>query len=234
MGFLQKHKTENVTVFLFPPLLLLFLRHKHENLSTENGHRKKLRCRFMRRVHDGATPVAARSKTARQHPLRDSQFTQVNMSYYGSDPNSQSAGGGFYGNTSSTAGGYNAAGANVQSWQQTTTSSQQQQQPYAPVQQQTAAPAAASVFNPAAAAAMAAVSMSGSGGHDAAFNAISTAGQSFFQEGVSRMIPGLESTVMLLRTYFAVDNRYVMRKIQKVLVPFFSKDWQRQVSAFVD
>jgi hypothetical protein len=164
----------------------------------------------------------------------------ITMSYYGNDPNKHGVG--YYGNASSSTGGgyeYNAAAANVQAWQASSQQQSiqlQQQHAYAPQhhyqpQQQTGLP---SVWNPAAAAAaMAAVASGSSAGslmtNDAVLHSISSAGQSFFQQGTARMIPGLESTMLTLRYYFAVDNRYVMLKIQKVLVPFFSNDWKRQV-----
>lgn len=43
------------------------------------------------------------------------------------------------------------------------------------------------------------------------------------------MIPGLESLIQTLRKYFAVDNRYVKRKMTKILFPFLSKHWKRDV-----
>jgi hypothetical protein len=75
-------------------------------------------------------------------------------------------------------------------------------------------------------------SISGSGGfsNDTMLDLASSAGKSFLQSGSARMIPGLESTMLTLRHYFAVDNKYVLRKMQKVLFPFLSKQWQRQVS----
>lgn len=41
-------------------------------------------------------------------------------------------------------------------------------------------------------------------------------------------IPGMKYIMGLLRSYFAVDNRYVKRKMLKVLFPFTSKEWQRE------
>ena len=81
----------------------------------------------------------------------------------------------------------------------------------------------ASVFNPAMAMA---VASAGGLNNDA----LMKAGEKFFQDGTARMIPGLESTMLLLRNYFAVDNRYVIRKMKKVLFPFLDKEWQREVS----
>ena len=155
------------------------------------------------------------------------------MSYYGGDPSS-SSGGGYYGSNNT---GYSAA--NVQAWQANAQQQQQQQQQqygsqqqqsqqqgYSQQQQQQQQQQPAGVWNPAAVATMANVAGSMmSGDNDAVF----MAGQKFFQQGTARMIPGLESSVLLLRNYFAVDNRYVLRKMQKVLFPFLSKQWQRQV-----
>jgi hypothetical protein len=46
----------------------------------------------------------------------------------------------------------------------------------------------------------------------------------------SSVIPGFDSTMIMLRGYFAVDNRYVQRKMKKVLFPFLAKQWRRMVS----
>ena len=46
-------------------------------------------------------------------------------------------------------------------------------------------------------------------------------------------IPGVDGIMNTLRAYFAVDNRYVKRKMQKCLFPFISKQWRRFVSIFV-
>lgn len=43
-------------------------------------------------------------------------------------------------------------------------------------------------------------------------------------------IPGVDGAMNTLRSYFAVDNRYVKRKMQKFLFPFLSKQWKRFVS----
>jgi YIF1 len=56
-------------------------------------------------------------------------------------------------------------------------------------------------------------------------------GKGFLQSGTARMVPGLESAMLMLRSYFAVDNNYVKIKIQKVLFPFRSKHWKRTVRA---
>jgi YIF1 len=51
-------------------------------------------------------------------------------------------------------------------------------------------------------------------------------------KGFGGGIPGLEYVMGSLRSYFAVDNRYVKRKIVKVLFPFTNKQWYRVVSRF--
>lgn len=50
-------------------------------------------------------------------------------------------------------------------------------------------------------------------------------------KGFGGGIPGLEYVMGSLRGYFAVDNRYVKRKMMKVLFPFLNKQWQRAVSS---
>jgi hypothetical protein len=140
-----------------------------------------------------------------------------------------------------SAGGY--AAPNNQQWQQPQYTQQQQQpqqrqqsQPYAAQQQFGASqgqPAAAPAFwNPATAATVTALagSMANTGfSNDAMLDLASSAGKSFLKNGSARMVPGLESTMLALRSYYAVDNRYVMRKMQKILMPFLSKNWRREV-----
>mmetsp|Transcript_9185 Transcript_9185/g.22527 ORF Transcript_9185/g.22527 Transcript_9185/m.22527 type:complete len:347 (+) Transcript_9185:76-1116(+) len=41
-------------------------------------------------------------------------------------------------------------------------------------------------------------------------------------------IPGMNYIMNVLRSYFAVDNNYVKRKMLKVLFPFTNKQWMRQ------
>ena len=66
--------------------------------------------------------------------------------------------------------------------------------------------------------------------NDQMFNAGISAADSFIKSRTAKFIPGLESSMMLLRNYFAVDNYYVQAKILKVLFPFRSKNWKRVVS----
>jgi hypothetical protein len=51
-------------------------------------------------------------------------------------------------------------------------------------------------------------------------------------KGFGGGIPGLEYVMESLRGYFAVDNRYVKRKMVKVLFPFLNNQWRRSVSCF--
>ena len=135
-------------------------------------------------------------------------------------------------------------------WQQpttTTATTQQQQQPQQQMQQPntqqgqqqqqapafwnpTAANGAASMASNLAAGVMANAAASGGNMNEAILGAVLKGGQEAWVSGGARMIPGLESTMQTLRTYFAVDNRYVKRKMQKVLFPFTSKQWRRLVS----
>lgn len=57
------------------------------------------------------------------------------------------------------------------------------------------------------------------------------AGKKFLESEMARMIPGLEALMISLRRYFAVDNNYVKLKMQRVLFPFSTSQWQRQVSS---
>jgi hypothetical protein len=104
-----------------------------------------------------------------------------------------------------------------QSAQQASTKTQQQQQAF---------------WNPAAAASVMSLAAGSGFSNDTMLDLASNAGKSFFQSGSARMIPGLETTMGKLRVYFAVDNRYVKRKMQKVLFPFLSKHWKREVCLF--
>jgi len=81
------------------------------------------------------------------------------------------------------------------------------------------------LFNPANAAAAAALL---SGNQDAIFQA----GQSFMGKVPGQMQPGVGRFMGALRIYFSVDNRYVQKKMQRVLFPFIFKGWKRQVCIF--
>lgn len=165
------------------------------------------------------------------------------MSYYG---NNQGYGGG---QTNFSGGGqqqtndqhtFQSGYGDPNSWQQQQQYEQQQQQQpqqqqqygQPPVQQQQ--PQQQAFWNPAAAAGMAAMAASITGASAGSSNEqmLDFAGQaagSFLQSSTARMIPGLERSMMALRQYFAVDNRYVVQKIKRVLAPFLTKGWKRQV-----
>jgi hypothetical protein len=65
--------------------------------------------------------------------------------------------------------------------------------------------------------------------NDAMIDLASSAGRTFIASGTARFVPGLERFMTNLRTYFAVDNRYVQRKMVTVLFPFLKKHWRRTV-----
>jgi hypothetical protein len=48
--------------------------------------------------------------------------------------------------------------------------------------------------------------------------------------GSARIVPGFDYSMQTLRAYYAVDNHYVKKKMQKILFPFLSKNWRRMVS----
>jgi YIF1 len=115
---------------------------------------------------------------------------------------------------------------------------QQPQQPYGSYSTNStpnifAAPGAAPFFNPNMAVQMAALAATGlaSGGdsQNAILNMANAAGQTFWQNSTARMVPGLASTLQILRPYFAVDNRYVLQKMKRLAVPFVYKTWKRTV-----
>ena len=122
-----------------------------------------------------------------------------------------------------------------QSQQQHQPQQQSQMQPQQQAQQTNQQP---SFWNPATAATMAAMAGSMGGinvnNPDAMFDLASTAGKSFLATSSARMIPGFEATMVSLRGYFAVDNRYVKSKMQRILFPFRNKSWKRLVSSMYD
>uniref|UniRef100_A0A7S2LHT7 Protein YIF1 n=1 Tax=Leptocylindrus danicus TaxID=163516 RepID=A0A7S2LHT7_9STRA len=63
--------------------------------------------------------------------------------------------------------------------------------------------------------------------NDMVMNMAYDGGKAFLANGAARMIPGLELLMVTLRYYFAVDNSYVLHKMQRVLFPFLKKDWKR-------
>jgi hypothetical protein len=59
-----------------------------------------------------------------------------------------------------------------------------------------------------------------------------TQGMDEIQKAFGGGIPGMNYVMKILRSYFAVDNRYVKRKMLKVLFPFTNKQWRRDVSNY--
>lgn len=122
-------------------------------------------------------------------------------------------------------GGYGGGNTNSQQWQQPQRDplqpypSQQQQQPQAQQPQP-------NFWNPAMASVAA---VAGSMDNDTMLKV----GKSFLQSGTAKMVPGLESSMLVLRRYFAVDNKYVKSKMVKVLFPFRTKNWKRVVSLVI-
>lgn len=52
-------------------------------------------------------------------------------------------------------------------------------------------------------------------------------GMDEIQKAFGGGIPGMNYVMRMLRSYFAVDNRYVKRKLLRVLFPFVNKPWAR-------
>ena len=100
-----------------------------------------------------------------------------------------------------------------QGQQQQPTSQPQPQQQQQPQPQQNAT-MGAGFWNPSTAMAAVAGSMATGGGfsNDAMLDFASSAGKTFLQGGSARMIPGLESAMMSLRSYFAVTINTFSRK----------------------
>jgi YIF1 len=128
------------------------------------------------------------------------------------------------------------------------------QQPSYPVQQQQMYPMQPSqqpqqqqpnvmnsFWDPATAARMAAMAVNmssnssaggngGMGNEAMMLNLAGEASKSFLQSKSAQLLPGyMEQIMNVLRTYFAVDNRYVVLKMKRLLVPFLCKHWKRQV-----
>lgn len=122
---------------------------------------------------------------------------------------------------------------NTQQWHQPTGQKQQHMYGQTPIEQQQQQPPAQPFWNPQASAAVSQAAagfvtqaMTGSLSGDGVLDMASRLGTEAFKSGV----PGLDGVMQTLRAYFAVDNRYVKRKMQKVLFPFTSKQWKRFVS----
>jgi hypothetical protein len=138
--------------------------------------------------------------------------------------------------------GYGFQGANVQQWQQPSMQQQQQQQQphgYYPQQTQGQQPVQAFWNQSGGAFAMqnSAVAMAGLAGMAATGGLTSDAmidwavrgGSAAWKSGGASMIPGMDTAMLMVRPYFSVDNRYVKRKMQKILFPFLSVQWKRSV-----
>lgn len=118
--------------------------------------------------------------------------------------------------------------SNVQQWQ--SSSSQQNSNYQQPQQQQSQQGGNAPNFwNPTtmAMAGLAAQAASGSMSTEAALSQVASFVPPAWKN--NSMIPGFDAGMQMLRAYFAVDNRYVQRKMQKVLFPFTSRHWRRLV-----
>eukprot|EP00590_Aulacoseira_subarctica_P007782 CAMPEP_0172422482 /NCGR_PEP_ID=MMETSP1064-20121228/8627_1 /TAXON_ID=202472 /ORGANISM="Aulacoseira subarctica , Strain CCAP 1002/5" /LENGTH=389 /DNA_ID=CAMNT_0013163361 /DNA_START=18 /DNA_END=1184 /DNA_ORIENTATION=- len=128
--------------------------------------------------------------------------------------------------TSTSSGNFNLAESGIYSSDASTTASYSQQQ-----QQQTVP----NYWNPAVLAAAAA--STGNGGTSLSsmmmnsdamiLDLASSAGRTFIASGMARFVPGLERFMTSLRYYFAVDNKFVQRKIITVLFPYAKKHWRR-------
>jgi hypothetical protein len=86
-----------------------------------------------------------------------------------------------------------------------------------------------SIWNPAVTATLSAAS----GNPNMLMDMGLKAGQTFLDQGTARMIPGLEKTMRYLRVYFAVNNSYVQRKMNRVLFSFFFRNWKRLVRLMI-
>uniref|UniRef100_A0A7S1Z347 Protein YIF1 n=1 Tax=Trieres chinensis TaxID=1514140 RepID=A0A7S1Z347_TRICV len=131
------------------------------------------------------------------------------------------------GSASASSSSYGAYGGAQQSWQQ---------QPLAPEKPSNNGtmegsysnqPAQQPLFDPSmAAAAMTSVAAQGFT-PDAMFGQGQKLVEGFLDKSTARFIPGLDLFMRTLRVYFAVDNRFVKGKAQRVLFPFVYKDWAR-------
>ncbi|KAL7575032.1 hypothetical protein ACA910_010843 [Epithemia clementina (nom. ined.)] len=125
-------------------------------------------------------------------------------------------------------------------WQPHQAAQQQQQSfssPSYPQQQQQQQPQTTG-WDPSMAAVMAASAAALGGGSGNQFPS-QMAGQlatdmtkSFLRESWIKIIPGLEAFLVTLRTYFAVDNKYVLQKIKTILFPFLKKEWNRNIKGY--
>lgn len=116
---------------------------------------------------------------------------------------------------------------NVQQWQ----AQPQGQQPYGQAsQQQQAQPTAQPFWSPnvqQAATQAAAGFMAQAATGNLTSEKVLSQGMNEIQKAFGGGIPGMNYVMTMLRSYFAVDNRYVKRKMGKVLFPFTNKQWRR-------
>jgi len=108
-----------------------------------------------------------------------------------------------------------------QSYGQTSQQQSQQQQ-----QQQTTQPFWSPNVQQAATQAAAGFMAQAATGNLTSENVL-TQGMDGIQKAFGGGIPGMNYVMRILRSYFAVDNRYVKRKMLKVLFPFTNKQWRR-------
>jgi hypothetical protein len=107
---------------------------------------------------------------------------------------------------------------------------QQQHQQQNQQQQQQQTMPQPGMFNPVAAAAVFSAATGGQGlNNDALMKMAESAGSNMMTSGWAQMVPGMDRAMNTLRFYFAVDNRYVKKKIIRILFPFLSKQWKRMV-----
>ena len=167
-----------------------------------------------------------------------SYYSSNQGGYGGGQPNYNASGAGEQQHQQSSEYTFQSGYGDPNSWHQQQQYGQQQQQPQPQYGQQSMQPQQQPFWNPAAAASMAAMAAStftGAATGSTNEQMLDFAGQaagSFLQSSTARMIPGLERSMIALRQYFAVDNRYVLQKIKRVLAPFLASGWSRQVCQF--
>eukprot|EP00586_Coscinodiscus_wailesii_P001791 CAMPEP_0172492510 /NCGR_PEP_ID=MMETSP1066-20121228/23697_1 /TAXON_ID=671091 /ORGANISM="Coscinodiscus wailesii, Strain CCMP2513" /LENGTH=355 /DNA_ID=CAMNT_0013262185 /DNA_START=124 /DNA_END=1188 /DNA_ORIENTATION=+ len=141
------------------------------------------------------------------------QQQQQNPSYYGSNTHNQQQQQQqqqFYG------GGFN------------TPQNNQTQQPQPTTSTEPTTPTVPNFWNPAAASAVVSAATGGKGlSEEAVLGIASSAWEYSVAAGTAHAIPVVGRLMGNLRVYFAVDNRYVKSKIQRILFPFFYKQWRR-------
>ena len=149
---------------------------------------------------------------------QQTQQPYSNAGFYNSAGTNAAAGG----YASSSQPGFFQPSSNTSSGTTPTSTNNKQEQ-----QSQQQNPMAASIFNPTT---IGAFSAAASGNKEAMFGYAEQAGKDFLKGGTSRLIPGLELFMKTLRPYFAVNNTFVRKKMQRVVFSFLSKEWDRTVS----